>query len=90
MPCYDPPPPWDETSKQNATQAVKLLCELTKNSLRNAQPISKDVLKWFLEHRRIDYQIATTEYFGNPNPVDAQDALDDIAKVRKLLDQTHD
>lgn len=89
MPCYDPPPPWDEASKQNEVQAVKLLCELTKIAVRDNKPLSKDILKWFLEHRRIDYQIATTPYFGNPNPVDAQEALDDIAKVSKLLGQPH-
>ncbi|MEN9919932.1 MAG: hypothetical protein RL662_2368 [Bacteroidota bacterium] len=85
MPCYDPPPPWDQTSKDNANQAVKLLCELTKIALRDNKPLSQDTLKWFLNHRRIDYQIATTQYYGNPNPVDALYALDDIAKVTKLI-----
>ena len=86
MPCYDPPPPWEGAQRANALQATQLLCAHIKEQLDNNNGIAViDFLQWFADHREIDRQIATTFYFGNPNPEEASKAKQDIARAKRLL-----
>ena len=61
MPCYDPPPPWSERSRRSEMQAVKLLCATVGGSLSGAHMVPEELLEWYVEHRRIDLEIATSE-----------------------------
>jgi hypothetical protein len=83
MPCYEPPPPWEGTQRKNAEQAVRILCALVREDLAS-MPL--DVVAWFLEHREVDLQIATTPYYGNLSPRDADEAKADIARARAVLE----
>ena len=86
MPCYDPPPPWEGAQRANALQATQLLCTHIKKQLDCNNGIAViDFLQWFADHREIDRLIATTPYFGNPNPEEASKAEQDIAHAKKLL-----
>lgn len=86
MPCYDPPPPWKGAQKKNAEQAVKLLCAEVKAQLNAGKTaIPPTLLRWYMEHRQIDRQIATTPYYGKADPAEAAQAERDIAHAKQLL-----
>ena len=86
MPCYEPPPPWDGVQKKNSEQAVRLLCQVVGDRVRAEDPtLSREFVMWFAEHREIDRQIATTPYYGNPDPAEAAMAVQDIEHARRLL-----
>jgi len=59
MPCYDPPPPYQDEEKENAEKAVSLLCGEIAHKIDNKEPITRSSLLWFLEHKKIDLKIAT-------------------------------
>lgn len=86
MPCYDPPPPWEGAQKTNAEQATRLLCRVVGDRVRAGDPtLPREFVLWFAEHREIDRQIATTSYYGKPDPVEAAKAVQDIERARRLL-----
>lgn len=86
MPCYDPPPPWEGKQRKNAEQAVRLLCLVIGDSVRSADPrLPREFLTWFIEHREIDRKIATTPYYGKPDPDEAAKAVQDIECAMRLL-----
>lgn len=66
MPCYDPPPPYEGRQRQNAEQASRLLCTIVRNQMARKETIADSVIKWYIEHRRIDLEIAETGYWGRP------------------------
>jgi hypothetical protein len=85
MPCYDPPPPWAAAKNKNANDAVRLLCREVSMLIRSTAVVPKDMLIWFLEHREIDRQIATTDYYGSDDSAEAQRTESDIELVKQLL-----
>jgi hypothetical protein len=80
VPCYNPPPPWEGKQKENAEQAVRLLCSMVGQNLAT---MPNEVLTWFLEHREIDLEIATGSC--SPDVSGAEAAKNDIARVRAIL-----
>ena len=85
MPCYDPPPPWENAQKKNAEQAVRLLCSHTKAALDAGQVPARELLMWFAEHREIDRQIASTAWYGKTDPAEAERAAQDVHRAKRLL-----
>ena len=85
MPCYEPPPPWEGAQKQNAEQAAKLLCGKVTALLDSGHMVERELLLWYAEHRQIDWQIATTPYYGKPDKAEAARAVQDIERARVLL-----
>ncbi len=81
MPCYDPPPAWEGSKRSNAEQAAKLLCGAIGMRLDAGQPVGKELLTWYLEHRHIDMQIAS----AHDRQSEAAAARADVARVTKLL-----
>ena len=83
MPCYDPPPPWEGRARESGEKAAALLCRLVRANLENRRPVPREVLLWFVEHRRIDLSVAT---FGRvPNREELNLILRDIERVIVLL-----
>lgn len=84
MPCYDPPPPWADEARRNAEQAVKIVCALARHLLDNGQMFNLDLLRWYLQHRRIDLQQgrALTPLSPNNGLIEA-----DIRRCELLLDK---
>jgi len=89
MPCYDPPPSYEKAYRRNAEQAVQLLCGLITPRVRNGDTtLSSDLLRWFIEHRRIDVEIETDEAArcARYPSLDVLDqAMDDIALAGRQL-----
>lgn len=86
MPCYEPPPPWVGAQRENAEQAVQLLCSLVGGRVRAGDvDLPKELVQWFAEHREIDRQIATTPYYGKPDAAEAARAAQDIEQAMRLL-----
>lgn len=85
MPCYEPPPPWEGAQQKNAEQAVRLLCKKIGALLDGPHAIESELLTWYIEHREIDLQIATTPYYGKPDNSEADKAKRDIERAKKLL-----
>lgn len=86
MPCYEPPPPWEKEARSSAIEAVKILCAHIQAELARHTILPQLWLIWFLEHRKIDLQIATTEYFGHPDPIEAEKCREDIRYVEGLIE----
>ena len=90
MPCYTPPPPNDRERQENAFTAIKLLCELVGNRIACGSfglPVSKEILDWYIEHRKIDIDTINYYYSGNKKyEPDIQKAHADIEAARKLLE----
>lgn len=85
MPCYDPPPPWEEIQKKNAEQAVVILCRYVTEALNDELIIEPEILTWYLAHREIDLTIATTPHYGKTDSVAAKEAKKDIERVKLLI-----
>ena len=60
MPCYEPPPPYEQAHRKNAELAVRLLCNLIAPRVKD-ETLETDLLLWFIEHRRIDMQAEINE-----------------------------
>lgn len=60
MPCYNPPPPYEDKQKRNAEQAVRILCGMC----RNASPVTETLLAWYIDHLKIDIEQA--KYWKKP------------------------
>jgi hypothetical protein len=62
MPCYDPPPPYEQRQRNHVERAVRLLCSLVGPRLRAGdETLTADLLAWFIEHRCIDIEIERDE-----------------------------
>lgn len=91
MPCYDPPPPYQAAAEASAEQAVKILCSimgsLTKETVIDYlnHLLSVENLTWYLEHRKIDLQIAETGFYKTPDLVEARKIRLEIPKIEELL-----
>jgi len=85
MPCYEPPPPWEGRQRKNAEQAVRLLCQKVGALLDSGHMVERELLLWFAEHREIDRQISTTAYYGKPDAAEADRAVKDIERAKRLL-----
>lgn len=85
MPCCDPPAPWEGRSRASAEVATRLLCESIGDLLRAQKVVSSDLLLWFITHREIDLEQATTPYFGRVSLILAEAARSDIDKARNIL-----
>lgn len=83
MPCYDAPPEYAGDARDNAEQAVQILCALVQNAPSYAD-VPLPILSWFLVHRRIDLRMAQDPR----NPTEAAAVLGiqrDIAAVEAVL-----
>lgn len=91
MPCYDAPPPWEGRKIKNAEQAVRLLCAQTGEAIANGKTPQRETLEWFLEHRKIDLEIALgsrivgAEEHNRIQADEAEKARHDIQKVSSML-----
>jgi len=84
MPCYEPEAPWEKAQQTDCREAARILCTEVRRLLPEGN-IPKEILVWFVGHRKIDLQIATTPYFGNPSEADAAQIKADIEQAEKLL-----
>lgn len=84
MPCYDPPPPWAGREQESAEAAVRLLCDLTQEALAKNIPVCREVVAWFIKHRRIDLTMAT--YNQTPAPDVVGRIVRDIERAERLLE----
>ena len=94
MPCYSPPPPFAGEERRSAEQAARLLCEMVADTFRKGGTVSRDLLEWWVTHRRIDAKIAKCEG-GDCRPGsdgylrhlrEASEADADVEMAQRLLD----
>jgi hypothetical protein len=58
MPCYEPEPYLSRERNEDAKKGARLLCHLISAQLQIIEgPSPKQLLAWFLEHRKLDLQI---------------------------------
>lgn len=77
MPCYDPPPPWEGERRVSAEQAARLLCAIVAERLEQCEPVSRELLAWWRDHRKIDAQIMAGGSYKQPHP--------DADRMRKAM-----
>lgn len=85
MPCYDPPPAWEGRQRENAHEAVRLLCDIVAMLMRATAHVSEDLLKWYVTHREIDLEIAKDERSGRKPYAEIVEIEGDIAWASALL-----
>lgn len=89
MPCYDPPPPWQDRQRWSAEEAVRILCHVIGQSLDAGLLTGLEArrpLEWYLEHRKIDLEIATNrDGYGLPDAAEADKIRADLGRVEALL-----
>ncbi|MNC56152.1 hypothetical protein D3C87_1261490 [compost metagenome] len=91
MPCYEAPPQWEGRKIKNAEQAVRILCKQTCEALAEGKTLSRETLEWFLDHRKIDLEIALgsrivgREEHNRIKEDEAEKARQDIEKVSSML-----
>ena len=58
MPCYDPPPAYEDRERSNAHKAVQILCEECSTWQDSAcLHDNPELLDWYIEHRIIDLMV---------------------------------
>ena len=57
MPCYDPPPSYEGKARRNAENAAKILCGMVSAMIKENQPVERDLLVWWRNHREIDLEV---------------------------------
>ena len=77
MPCYEPPPDFAGEEKDNAVEAVKILCDSVSISIQHGIKIAPRILFWAKKHYEID--IKSARFFGNK--ADVERATENLAKV---------
>lgn len=62
-----------------------MLCGVVTSMLDTGCEISRDLLTWYVEHREIDFEIATVPYYSKPDPAAAAKAMEDAARAKARL-----
>lgn len=85
MPCHTPPPNYEGEAQRNAEEAVKILCEMLKPRVKAMyNTIYKNLLLWFIEHRRIDIEINKYYHYKDGAKQEIVEATEDIKIAKKL------
>lgn len=87
MPCYEPPPAWEGAARRNAEEAAQILCATVRDMLdQDVQGIPDGMLRWYLDHRRIDLLQVDDPDPRNRRPEISREAiLADIARVEAMV-----
>lgn len=84
MPCYDPPPHWEGEAKENAEQAVRLLCGFVSERIREGDStLPPEFVFWFIKHREIDLQKMDWSRVADQGEYDS--VISDIQKAKSLF-----
>jgi hypothetical protein len=90
MPCYDPPPPWEGKERESTEKAARLLCKLIGEWLNDQEAIEQhltiELLKWYIDHRKIDLEMVTTPSYGL-NPKKSVEIRKSISLAVEILEE---